>query len=193
MRTLFSTCGQISEFIYSVILSTYYEEDTVLATGDSIVSKPSQSLPWESCVLWRDIKQLHIQVFSCIWGVLSRRANAQSEEVVKEGFPGEVILELSSTCWLGITGKGSWWGRAFMIAGTACVRAQGRSLQHPWGTKAFWGERREGAGMSLAGWALDTSTVKAKERFGWEGIKHYSSVASIILPVMWRGTAVRWE
>lgn len=165
MRTLFSTCGQISELIYSVILSTYYEEDTVLATGDSVVREPSQSLPWESGVLWRDIKQLHVQVFSCIRGVLSRRANAQSEELVKEGFPEEAILELSSTCWLGITGKGGWWGRALMIAGTAWVRARGRSLQHPRGTKAFWGGRREGAGMSLAGRALGTSTVKAKERF----------------------------
>ena len=52
----------------------------------------------ELCTVETDIKQLHTQGFSCTGGVLSRRANAQSEEVVKEGFPEEVILELSSVC-----------------------------------------------------------------------------------------------
>ena len=45
--------------------------------------------------------------------------------------------------------------------------------------------------MSLVGQALDDNTMDAKERFGWEGIKHCSSVASIILPVLWRGIEVR--
>ena len=45
--------------------------------------------------------------------------------------------------------------------------------------------------MSPAGGALDDNIMDAKERFGWEGIKHCSITASIILPVLWRGIEVR--
>lgn len=54
MRTLFSTCGQVSELIYLVMLSTYYEEDILSShwgfNGEQTLYHTSCS---ESCVLWR--------------------------------------------------------------------------------------------------------------------------------------------